>query len=706
MLEILAIIWLCNKNKARALARGRKPGGFVGATVALWFGLEFIGAFIGGMAGFETLGIYLLAFAFAVIGAIISVLIAKNCKPGDYVAPDKAMVQSAAYSAPLAAPSRVDIVRESSMVGAIVSWSFTLNGQPIGSLGNGKTMTVYTNQSQNVLVATDAYGTSIAPFVFGALSGGYTELHFKINRFVPEKSRGLLAAGTPQPAPATPQPQGAPQPVKPVFCSACGTKLTEGMQFCLQCGARCDVALQNAVQDAENVPNGGEPAAMVQPIAGVSPPVAVRAQEPPVHQPVRALWAAVIAFGVWLLMLLLQCAMGKGTLINTFALYMMTNIMLGAGAYLMIQRGVKLKLIAAGILLAEALMITFNQTVIILANKTMGSMSGFFRFYEIWPGLGFALIFSAIVAGVTLLFSNIWRNTLNTKRVSIAGWIAAGATCLYGIIRMTILYLPAVSSGLYPAASFAITIIGYILDAAATGLTVMVLTRISRQRKERLRLSVWAIIWCTLCSLAMLASLIFGFADKYPTPVLLILQLAALAGFILLLCGKREGFFISLIAVSVYLLSTFETSLRGVLYGSPEYIAAMLGAVAGAANPVITWFSIRGAWLQQNVQMPVIEPIQQKQVKKFPKAAAIVMLAIGAGLLTLPLPFIIESGYAEGMGVCLLIGAAVTALSVWAVVSLFGKRSRYYKWLEILMQVLFWMLCALVAGTVIVSLLN
>ncbi|MGI6580502.1 MAG: hypothetical protein ACOX3H_09760 [Saccharofermentanales bacterium] len=93
MLEILGIILLCNVNKKNALARGRKPGGFIALTICLWLGLEFLGAFIGGAANLG-LGTYGLAIGMAVIGAIISYFAAKNCKPGNYVPPAQTMMQN------------------------------------------------------------------------------------------------------------------------------------------------------------------------------------------------------------------------------------------------------------------------------------------------------------------------------------------------------------------------------------------------------------------------------------------------------------------------------------------------------------------------------------------------------------------------------------------------------------------------------------
>ncbi len=79
MLEILFIIYLCKKNAAAAVERGRKPGGFIALTVLLWVGMEFLGGFIGGLADLGT-GTYLLALGMAVAGGVISGVIAKNCR--------------------------------------------------------------------------------------------------------------------------------------------------------------------------------------------------------------------------------------------------------------------------------------------------------------------------------------------------------------------------------------------------------------------------------------------------------------------------------------------------------------------------------------------------------------------------------------------------------------------------------------------------
>ena len=87
MLEIILIVLFCKKNAENAAARGRKAGGFVALTIALWLGMEFLGGFIGGFLGLGF-GTYLLAIVMALLGGYISYRITKNCKPGDLINPE------------------------------------------------------------------------------------------------------------------------------------------------------------------------------------------------------------------------------------------------------------------------------------------------------------------------------------------------------------------------------------------------------------------------------------------------------------------------------------------------------------------------------------------------------------------------------------------------------------------------------------------
>ena len=113
MLEVLAIIGLCKLNKRNAIARGQRPGGFIALTIVLWIVMEIIGMIVGVIVQYATVGnidseysfkllVFIFAYGFAGIGALISFLCAKFGPKGDYVDPSIAV--NPQYSAPVYVP--------------------------------------------------------------------------------------------------------------------------------------------------------------------------------------------------------------------------------------------------------------------------------------------------------------------------------------------------------------------------------------------------------------------------------------------------------------------------------------------------------------------------------------------------------------------------------------------------------------------------
>ena len=117
MLEIFGIIALCKLNKKNAIARGRRPGGYIALTISLWVGLEILGAFVAGIYSGITgnelgYGYLFFAYGFAGIGALISFLCAKFGPTGDYVDPSTQVYTQANgqpvygnYNAPAGTPA-------------------------------------------------------------------------------------------------------------------------------------------------------------------------------------------------------------------------------------------------------------------------------------------------------------------------------------------------------------------------------------------------------------------------------------------------------------------------------------------------------------------------------------------------------------------------------------------------------------------------
>ena len=82
MLEVMAVYYLCRRNRDNARARGKNGGGAIAYTICLWIGFEIIGAFVGvfleGMLGNgDMILTYISALVFAAIGGLVSNLISK-----------------------------------------------------------------------------------------------------------------------------------------------------------------------------------------------------------------------------------------------------------------------------------------------------------------------------------------------------------------------------------------------------------------------------------------------------------------------------------------------------------------------------------------------------------------------------------------------------------------------------------------------------
>ena len=238
MLEILGVYYLCQANKRNALARGRKPGLFIGLTISLWIIFEIVTDIMCVLSGFEGYAIYMPGLFAAVIGGLISYVITKNCRIGTYISPDARMAENVRnMTETLTMPATVEIVRKSRFSGSLVGYSLTLNGHSIGTMNNGKTVMTATTQTQNILGGTDAYGQTLKPAVFTVGNQSRAVFEFNLGKFL-LKSMSAGAA-VPPPDYAVPYASGpAPRPAPVQFCRSCGTKVTMGGGYCANCGGQ------------------------------------------------------------------------------------------------------------------------------------------------------------------------------------------------------------------------------------------------------------------------------------------------------------------------------------------------------------------------------------------------------------------------------------------------------------------------------------
>lgn len=198
MLEVLGLVLLINLNMKNATKRGRKPGLFAALTIILWVVFELLGALVVGMTLREvSIVTYLIVIAFALVGGLISFLIAKNCKEGDYnpsAAQAQLLDQIAQQAKPLEIPAKILLVRDRSMVSAALPITFSLNGKTLCQLNNRASFAFEAAQSRNILIAVDQYGSQSKPLVFDIESGAQAEIHFRPFKFDQAAAKGITSA--------------------------------------------------------------------------------------------------------------------------------------------------------------------------------------------------------------------------------------------------------------------------------------------------------------------------------------------------------------------------------------------------------------------------------------------------------------------------------------------------------------------------------
>ena len=625
MLEIIGIILLCNKNAANVIKRGRKPTVFVCLTVGLWLGMEALGALIGFTSGLEA-GAYILALLFAAMGGLASYLIAKNARPGNYVPQAQAMAQQIADNAQaLDSPAQITIMRERSMVGALVTWSFTLNSRPIGRLGNGKSLKASTAQRQNILRATDAYGTEIAPFVFDVESGGAAEIHFKAIKFLPARSRGIF--------PATAPPSGsAPVPEQASFCHTCGKPFEQDASFCEKCGTKRFVAQPASPQPASPRPGASSDCAPAASAVFLGQEAALSLA--PNHA--RAGWTVLWLFLGWSVVFALHCIRGLRMLYSAEAGYLIADVLLGVAVYLLLQRGLKYKLYAASVAILQVLLSVWNQGAYQMNTQTAIHL---FRLRDLFAPILYVRYFfgelftTAVIMGAAALFGWLLRGKPEKRRATQAGLYTAGIALIF--LPLNLIIRTRGQLGMMPPLHLFSILLGNAVGALAIFLAVLALYHLHRLQAGRVRLQGWAKAWCWICTIGMGAAAVIllaiaaGAAVVVTYTIQLVFSLFALAGFILLLCGRRAGFYFILFGAFIALTGQFQSALQMLLYRAPMFIAPFIGSILGVLNPVITWLSIRGSWHWDaaptavgQTAAPALQPSTSLQPAGKPEAAA------------------------------------------------------------------------------------
>jgi Predicted membrane protein len=98
---------------------------------------------------------------------------------------EQQLAEGAITQVELAEPATIRVVRDSSIVGAIVPYKVYLNHEFIGKISNGKSIDIVTSVSHNIITVFDNADNAFSgDFTTDLEAGGYAEVHIKAGRFV------------------------------------------------------------------------------------------------------------------------------------------------------------------------------------------------------------------------------------------------------------------------------------------------------------------------------------------------------------------------------------------------------------------------------------------------------------------------------------------------------------------------------------------
>lgn len=298
--------------------------------------------------------------------------------------------------------------------------------------------------------------------------------------------------------------------------------------------------------------------------------------------PIRSLWASLIVFAITAI-ILISLAPNNNTIIMQYLVTSYSFLIfasMGCAIFLMLQKGVKYKVFASfGYVLCCILTfinLDFDGVNGINISRMIADLADISRLIT-----NLIPFIVTISLGILCLF--IIRNGKDSKPRIIA-WICGGGI----FISYMVIWLPILTQ--MPPQGFIYTILGGILRAGCMIITIYLLNTLCTMKTLLIDISTGALIWLiisitatTLITFLQLGSVTFHL-------VLIIYQLLACIGYLLLLCKARPGFLLSLFSIGISILVNIDISI---LYGSAAFL---LSSLLGVINPAITWALIEKAW--------------------------------------------------------------------------------------------------------------
>lgn len=327
------------------------------------------------------------------------------------------------------------------------------------------------------------------------------------------------------------------------------------------------------------------------------------APEPSPARPMRAAAAALVFALGFFALLLYESRLGVRAVTSMQTYALLASAVLAAGQYLVLQRGWKFVLLGTAAGLAGVFLSAVSCNITMLVRMTAGrfplAKAFSFRSVPLGRQLGYILLAAVLALLVAALVGRLLKNRPERRRLLAAG--AAGAAIYLAVGLFPVLRLIVTIQTRMPVGAMAAYILDVLVPAAGMFGVFAVLPGLCGAWAPRVKLHGPGLAWAIIATIGMAFSFVFmlGFAGRMRGAVVfnaqILLAVAGLTGYVLLLCGRRAGLYVVVLAAGLILFAQFSTSVSALFYGARQYASPLLSSVFGALNPLFAYLSVRAA---------------------------------------------------------------------------------------------------------------
>jgi hypothetical protein len=331
-----------------------------------------------------------------------------------------------------------------------------------------------------------------------------------------------------------------------------------------------------------------------------------------IKPPLQHVWRAAITAGVMLvvwgiLMAIRFAGMADELLPSLSSMYALRDILFGIGLYLAVARGVKAKVLSLAVFVAALAMIALSRNY--YSYYIEGQQ---ITIQTMLSNAQATLLQIMVLVSFAVLFSYALRK--NPDKVSFAqtAWFSVGALLIYYIVNV------ATSKILQGTEAIATSMTNNIIRVCTIAFTAIVTRRMCMAETLAFKQSLMRRIWCIVGAAGVGVYLAMRLMHSTFYLVLYALPVVAIIGFLLLLFGRREGFYAVLFSALIFAMHPLEETLYYIMLGQKQPWETLVTTAIALVIPALTWFLILNPPAPDpQPEEPDIEPLTNAQLDAF-----------------------------------------------------------------------------------------